>query len=131
MQAILVAAILTASLKSLEARSLINENAARSLGVIHPRQCAVKAVRQLYENAPYPPRNVAAEIPGEILHPTHDDVAIIRNVCFDGYPLPGESNFRALIAGGGTGDATISLALSFAKERMDIFGRNCPFRLIS
>ena len=67
----------------------------------------------LYSGTPYPPRDPNLEVPGVITYQKHEDPNMIRATIFGGKTLP--VPFRALIAGGGTGDATIALAIGLAK----------------
>ena len=65
-------------------------------------------VRRQYEALPYPPRDPRDE--SKRLIPTWlEDLPMINHYCFGGRQSFGQG-FRALVAGGGTGDATIYLA---------------------
>ena len=73
----------------------------------------LKEVKKQYEDYPYPHRNPNDE-KKRILSSEHEYINIINHYCFNGkIPLyfkgSGET-FRILIAGGGTGDATIFFA---------------------
>ena len=67
-------------------------------------------VSQQYEGYPYPARNPADE-KKRLIEGSPSDLAEIRHYLFaGGLPDTGGEPFRALIAGGGTGDAAIMLA---------------------
>ena len=67
-------------------------------------------VSQQYEGYPYPARNPADERK-RLIEGSPSDLAEIRHYLFGGgLPDTGGEPFRALIAGGGTGDAAIMLA---------------------
>ena len=66
------------------------------------------SVRAQYEALPYPARNPADESK-RLLRTWLDDLPMINHYCFAGRQTFG-NGFRALVAGGGTGDATIFLA---------------------
>ena len=83
-------------------------------GSFQPEGCTEDAVASLYSNTPYPPRDPAHEEDGKILHPKHEDPNLIRSTIFGGHQLP--SPFRALVAGGGTGDATLALAIGLVRS---------------
>ena len=69
---------------------------------------AIPEVRAQYEAMPYPSRDPADE--RKQLMPTWlDDLAMINHYCFGGREKF-RHGFRALVAGGGTGDSTIFLA---------------------
>lgn len=69
---------------------------------------SVSTVRNQYEVLPYPPRDPAREL--ETLHKTWlEDLPKINHYCFAG-KNDFQHAFRVLVAGGGTGDATIYLA---------------------
>ncbi len=65
-------------------------------------------VRQQYEALPYPARDPQDENKRLVLS-WLDDLPMINHYCFAG-KQSFRNNFRALVAGGGTGDATIFLA---------------------
>lgn len=65
-------------------------------------------VRQQYELLPYPPRDPAEE-KTRLCRTWLDDLPMLSHYCFAG-KHPWRSGFRFLVAGGGTGDATIFLA---------------------
>jgi SAM-dependent methyltransferase len=69
---------------------------------------AIPDVRAQYEAMPYPPRAPADE-QKRLVRTWLDDLAMISHYCFAGKETFG-SGFRALVAGGGTGDTTIFLA---------------------
>jgi SAM-dependent methyltransferase len=66
------------------------------------------AVRSQYEALPYPARDPAEE-KQRLLRTWLDDLPMIAHYAFGGSG-PFASGFRALVAGGGTGDATVFLA---------------------
>ena len=82
-------------------------------GIHQPPECTEELVSMLYSGTPYPPRDPNLEVPGVITYQKHEDPNLIRATIFGGKTLP--VPFRALIAGGGTGDATIALAIGLAK----------------
>ena len=65
-------------------------------------------VREQYEVLPYPARDPADE-KKRLLRTWLDDLPMIGHYCFAGRQ-PLDDGFRVLVAGGGTGDATIFLA---------------------
>lgn len=65
-------------------------------------------VRSQYEALPYPPRTPSEERQ-RLLRTWLEDLAMINHYCYAGRQ-DFRSGFRALVAGGGTGDATIFLA---------------------
>lgn len=65
-------------------------------------------VRRQYEDLPYPPRDPAEERK-RLVRTWLDDLPMLAHYCFRGRWPFGEG-FRVLVAGGGTGDATIFLA---------------------
>lgn len=65
-------------------------------------------VRRQYEAYPYPPRDPADE--KKYLRPTYHDTLEVQNFYCYGGKRDFRKGFRALVAGGGTGDATIHLA---------------------
>jgi SAM-dependent methyltransferase len=82
----------------------------------HPQPSASSAaaapdlpqVRDQYEALPYPPRDPAEEIE-RLVKTWLDDPPMINHYCFAGRETF-RNKFRALVAGGGTGDASIFLA---------------------
>lgn len=68
----------------------------------------LKAVREQYENFPYPPRDPNDERE-QLISTATEYLARINHYCFRGR-LDLKTPFRVLVAGGGTGDATIFLA---------------------
>lgn len=73
-----------------------------------PEKPYLEAVKQQYEDFPYPPRNPADEA-HRLIHPISGNLLVINHHCFRG-KRDFRSGFRALVAGGGTGDTTIYLA---------------------
>jgi SAM-dependent methyltransferase len=67
------------------------------------------AVRNLYENFPFPARNPAAENPGSLPLTRTDILGKVNHHAFGGR-RDFTKGFRALVAGGGTGDSAIFLA---------------------
>lgn len=65
-------------------------------------------VRSQYEALPYPPRTPSEESQ-RLLRTWLEDLAMINHYCYAGRQ-DFRQNFRVLVAGGGTGDATIFLA---------------------
>ena len=90
-----------------------SQHAARAAGVVPAPGCTEAAVERLYSDFPYPPRDPNLEIEGVVSLRTHEDPNLIRSVLFGGRQLP--PRFHALIVGGGTGDATVHLALGLAR----------------
>ena len=68
----------------------------------------VPQVRKQYEQYPYPPRDPSNEKTW-LITTWLDDLAMINHYCFAGQQTF-QDRFRVLVAGGGTGDATIFLA---------------------
>lgn len=68
----------------------------------------LKEVREHYENYPYPPMNPLDE-KERILITVTEAFDILNHECFSGR-RNFQKDFRALVAGGGTGDAVIALA---------------------
>ena len=66
------------------------------------------AVREQYEAYPYPPRDPADER-RRLRHVVSGDLLLINHHCFGGVK-DFRKGFRALVAGGGTGDTAIFLA---------------------
>lgn len=78
-----------------------------------------RLVSQQYEGYPYPARNPADERK-RLIEGSPSDLAEIRHYLFaGGLPDTGGEPFRALIAGGGTGDAAIMLAQQCAAAGLD------------
>ena len=106
--------------------------------------CASKnstSVQNQYENYPYPPRNPEDE--HKQLHtPSKEYLDSINHYCFEG-KQDFQNNFRILVAGGGTGDATIFLAeqlrdtnaeiihLDFSSASIDIAKQRAKIRGLS
>jgi SAM-dependent methyltransferase len=65
-------------------------------------------VREQYEALPYPPRDPREE-KNRLIKTWLDDLPMINHYCFAGRQTF-RNGFRVLVAGGGTGDATIFLA---------------------
>lgn len=65
-------------------------------------------VREQYEELPYPPRDPELEN-SRLIHKIGDNLIILNHHCFNG-ARDFRNGFRALVAGGGTGDSTIYLA---------------------
>jgi len=82
------------------------------------------AVRSQYEALPYPPRDPHHE-ERRLLGTWHDSLGIINHYCFAGRCAFG-GGFRALVAGGGTGDSAIFLA-----EQLDAPGGEVVYLDIS
>ncbi len=76
------------------------------------------AVRAQYEALPYPPRDPALEL-HELRRTWLDDLPMINHYCFAGSETF-RDGFRVLIAGGGTGDATIFLAEQLRESNAEI-----------
>jgi len=72
-------------------------------------------VKEQYEELPYPPRDPELER-SRLIHKTGDNLIILNHHCFNG-TRDFRNGFRALVAGGGTGDSTIYLA-----EQLRSFG---------
>lgn len=73
-----------------------------------PDKPYLEAVKQQYEDFPYPPRNPADEA-HRLIHPYSGNLLVINHHCFRG-KRDFRTGFRALVAGGGTGDTAIYLA---------------------
>lgn len=69
---------------------------------------SLSAVREQYENLPYPPRQPEDEAK-RLITTWLDDLPMINHYCFGG-SQSFDGGFRVLVAGGGTGDGTIYLA---------------------
>ncbi len=65
-------------------------------------------VKEQYEELPYPPRDPELER-SRLIHKVGDNLIILNHHCFNG-ARDFRKGFRALVAGGGTGDSTIYLA---------------------
>lgn len=65
-------------------------------------------VRRQYERLPYPRRSPAEE-KSRLIQTSLDDLGLVNQYCFRGRKNF-NSGFRALVAGGGTGDAVVYLA---------------------
>lgn len=75
-------------------------------------------VRSQYEALPYPPRDPADERK-RLLRTWLEDLAMINHYCYAG-KQDFRNGFRVLVAGGGTGDATIFLAEQLKHTNADI-----------
>ena len=75
-------------------------------------------IRQQYEELPYPPRS-ADEEKDRLLLSILADLATINHMCYGGQRNCYE-NFRVLVAGGGTGDATIYLAEQLRETKGEV-----------
>lgn len=73
-----------------------------------PEKPYLEAVKEQYEDFPYPPRNPADEA-HRLIHAISGNLLVINHHCFRG-KRDFRSGFRALVAGGGTGDTAIYLA---------------------
>ena len=73
-----------------------------------PNSNTTDQVRRQYDAHPYPMRNPEDER-HRLLHTSLDDLAALNFYCFGGR-CDFRSGFRVLVAGGGSGDALISLA---------------------
>ncbi len=73
-----------------------------------PETPYLEAVKRQYEDFPYPPRNPADEA-HRLIHAISGNLLVINHHCFRG-KKDFRSGFRALVAGGGTGDTAIYLA---------------------
>ncbi|MEO8225391.1 MAG: class I SAM-dependent methyltransferase [Gammaproteobacteria bacterium] len=73
-----------------------------------PASNYLATVREQYEALPYPPRNPELERT-RLIHKVGDNLVILNHHAFNG-ARDFRTGFRALVAGGGTGDATIYLA---------------------
>jgi SAM-dependent methyltransferase len=76
--------------------------------IAEPASDVTSRVRQQYERLPYPRRNPAEE-KSRLVQTSLDDLGLINQYCFRGR-RNFNSGFRALVAGGGTGDAVVYLA---------------------
>ncbi len=68
----------------------------------------LESVKAQYEELPYPPRDPALETQ-RLIHKIGDNLVVLNHHCFGG-DRDFSRGFRALVAGGGTGDSTIYLA---------------------
>ncbi len=73
-----------------------------------PRNSFLGSVKQQYEELPYPPRDPNDES-RRLVHTLGDNLVVLNHYCFSGN-RDFRSEFRCLVAGGGTGDSTIYLA---------------------
>lgn len=73
-----------------------------------PEKPYLEAVKEQYEDFPYPPRDPADEA-HRLIHAISGNLLVINHHCFRG-KRDFRSGFRALVAGGGTGDTAIYLA---------------------
>lgn len=78
----------------------------------------LESVREQYEELPYPNRNPQDELK-RLVTTWVDDLPMINHYCFAGRQGFG-TNFRVLVAGGGTGDATIYLAEQLRHANVEI-----------
>jgi len=78
----------------------------------------LKEVRDQYENYPYPRREPEEE-KTRILRPFLDSLDLLNYYCFAG-KRDFSKDFRVLVAGGGTGDATIYLAEQLRATKAEI-----------
>ena len=78
----------------------------------------LRAVRSQYEALPYPPCNPEDDHKRMALT-WLEDLPMINHYCFAG-KQSFQNNFRALVAGGGTGDATIFLAEQLKASNAEI-----------
>ena len=85
--------------------------------IMAPKKNIDTAVRGQYEAYPYPPRDAADEAT-RLITGSPSSLVEIEHYVF-GRKLAGDEPFRALIAGGGTGDATIMLASQLAARGLD------------
>lgn len=76
-------------------------------------------VRELYEAFPFPARDARSESATSIPVSRADMLAKVNHYCFGGR-RDFSGGFRALVAGGGTGDAAIFLALQLRDTDADI-----------
>jgi len=85
-------------------------------GILHHRETNSRMpempyldeVKRQYEDFPYPPRDPADEA-HRLIHAISGNLLVINHHCFRG-KRDFRSGFRALVAGGGTGDTAIYLA---------------------
>ncbi len=82
-----------------------------------PKKTADRAVHWQYETYPYPPRDPADEAK-RLIAGSPSSLLEIEHYVLGGRCAP-DSPFRALIAGGGTGDATIMLASQLRAREID------------
>ncbi len=75
---------------------------------MQPAQDYIEEVRNQYEDYPYPPRDPEGE-KKYLLASSSESLDLVNHYCFGG-KRDVRKNFRALVAGGGTGDASIFLA---------------------
>jgi len=68
----------------------------------------LESVKAQYEELPYPPRDPQLETQ-RLIHKIGDNLIVLNHYCFGG-SRDFSRGFRALVAGGGTGDSTIYLA---------------------
>jgi SAM-dependent methyltransferase len=78
----------------------------------------VPQVRQQYEDLPYPPRDPKDE-KSRLIRTWLDALPMINHYCFAG-KQDFRDRFRVLVAGGGTGDATIFLAEQLRRTNAEI-----------
>lgn len=97
----------------------------------------LKAVRAQYEELPYPPRDPEAERT-RLINTLGDALDVVNYYCFGG--TQDYKGFRALVAGGGTGDGLVFLAeqlrgsgaeiiyLDFSEASLDVAKARCRVR---
>jgi len=78
-----------------------------------------QVVRDQYERLPYPPRNPDDEL-SQLRFSSLDELGALNLYCFRGR-RDFRDSFRVLVAGGGTGDATIHLAHQLRDTNAEIF----------
>lgn len=76
-------------------------------------------VKKQYEALPYPPRNPEDDR-NRLVQTWLEDLPMINHYCFAG-KQSFQNHFRALVAGGGTGDATIYLAEQLRHTNAEVF----------
>jgi len=78
------------------------------MSIAEPQKDVTSLVRRQYERLPYPRRNPAEE-KSRLCQTSLDDLGLVNQYCFRGR-RDFNTGFRALVAGGGTGDAVVYLA---------------------
>src|SRR3954470_10675632 len=81
-------------------------------------RASADVVRDQYENYPYPERKPEDE-KQRLLHTWPEQLAQINHYCFRGR-CDFRNGFRVLVAGGGTGDATIYLAEQLSRTNAEL-----------
>jgi hypothetical protein len=93
----------------------------RMMGV-RPKCSAMAEVIEHYTDQPYPPRDPEDERKRIVMDPNNTPVAIAHHLYNGQLEFPkassGDPPFRLLVAGGGTGDATIMFAVSFTAAKL-------------